>query len=63
MGGLFGKKPERVKTPAMPDPEGKDMEEARRRQMAAVQSRSGRSSTVLSGGPDYSSTKLGPSGR
>lgn len=59
MGGLFSsKQPKPKPIVPMPDPDGPEAEAARRRAVQLAQSRSGRASTILSGG-DYSSTTTG----
>lgn len=48
MGALFGQKPKKPEPVRMPDEEDPTNMAARRRQQAAVASRSGRTSTMLS---------------
>lgn len=55
-----GAQPKAQKAVSMPDPEGADAEERRRRRMLEAQRRGGRQSTILSGeAPTYSGTTLG----
>jgi hypothetical protein len=61
MGGLFSTPEAPAPKPvvAMPDPESDEARRAARRTSLQARSRSGRSSTVLSGEGDYESSTLG----
>ena len=59
MGSLFPKPPTPEPVTPMPDPDSPEAQAARRKEMQKALARSGRASTLLSGGGTYSSPTLG----
>ena len=61
MAGLFSKPkmPEPEPVTPMPDPQSPETEAAKRAEINKARARSGRASTILSGGGDFSKEKLG----